>query len=49
MIMQTPAGIAGDKAVQINLVTERQAQQVITLEVRLLIGSVNHPAATEGG
>ena len=49
MIVQAAAGVAGDETVQVDTVTERQAQQVVALEVGLRVGPVDDPATQVGG
>ena len=46
VIMQPTAWITGNEAMQIYLVSQRQSQQVVTLEVGLVVGPVDDAAAT---
>ena len=48
MIVQAAPGIAGDEAMQIHLVTERQTHHVVTFQIRLPVGAVDDAAAAIG-
>ena len=49
MVVKPTARVTGNKTMQIDAVAEWQAQQVVTLKVRLLVGPTDHATAAIGG